>query len=97
MKIPVIAALAAVAVITPLSQALAKEGEPRPSERAVALCTHDARSLKGAEHDQFMAACLKGRAATSQQNKMKICNVEAGRKDLHGDERRAFMSNCLKG
>jgi hypothetical protein len=33
----------------------------------------------------------------SQQNKMKHCNVEAGRKDLHGDERRAFMSSCLKG
>jgi hypothetical protein len=35
--------------------------------------------------------------AISQQEKMKTCNVEAGRKDLHGDERRAFMSSCLKG
>ncbi|HEY4999085.1 MAG TPA: PsiF family protein [Usitatibacter sp.] len=32
-----------------------------------------------------------------QQGKMKICNDEAGRKNLHGDERRAFMSSCLKG
>ena len=32
-----------------------------------------------------------------QQGKMKICNDEAGKKNLHGDERRAFMSACLKG
>jgi len=31
-----------------------------------------------------------------QQAKMKACNVEAAKKDLHGDERKAFMSNCLK-
>ena len=32
-----------------------------------------------------------------QQTKMKVCNEEAGQKSLHGDERRAFMSSCLKG
>ena len=31
-----------------------------------------------------------------QQAKMKACNAEAHKKDLHGDERKAFMSNCLK-
>jgi hypothetical protein len=36
-------------------------------------------------------------AEGSQQNKMKRCNAEAGRKDLKGDERRSFMSACLKG
>ncbi len=36
-------------------------------------------------------------AQSSQQNKMKTCNVEAGKKALKGDERRAFMSACLKG
>ena len=35
--------------------------------------------------------------AGHQQGKMKTCNDEAGRKNLHGDERRAFMSSCLKG
>ncbi len=34
--------------------------------------------------------------AESQQNKMKTCNVEAHKKELKGDERRAFMSECLK-
>jgi hypothetical protein len=28
---------------------------------------------------------------------MKRCNAEAGKKALKGDERRAFMSACLKG
>ena len=32
-----------------------------------------------------------------QQNRMKTCNEEAGKKNLHGDDRRQFMSTCLKG
>jgi hypothetical protein len=32
---------------------------------------------------------------TAQQNKMKTCNAEAGKKELKGDERKAFMSSCL--
>jgi hypothetical protein len=35
-------------------------------------------------------------AEGSQQHKMKVCNAEAGKKQLKGDERRAFMSSCLK-
>ncbi len=31
---------------------------------------------------------------TPQQEKMKSCNAEAG--DKKGDERKAFMSSCLK-
>jgi hypothetical protein len=33
---------------------------------------------------------------TSQQNRMKACNVEAAKKELKGDERKAFMSSCLR-
>ena len=36
-------------------------------------------------------------AEGSQQNRMKTCNAEAAKKQLKGDERRAFMSACLKG
>lgn len=36
-------------------------------------------------------------AEGSQQNRMKTCNAEAAKKQLKGDERRAFMSSCLKG
>ena len=36
-------------------------------------------------------------AGNSQQNKMKTCNEEAGKKALKGDVRKKFMSECLKG
>lgn len=38
----------------------------------------------------------QGFAATAQQEKMKTCNAEATDKALKGDERKAFMSTCLK-
>ena len=34
---------------------------------------------------------------TAQQERMKSCNAQAGQKALKGDERKAFMSDCLKG
>lgn len=34
-------------------------------------------------------------AKTTQQNKMKTCNKDAGDKKLKGDERKAFMKTCL--
>jgi hypothetical protein len=34
---------------------------------------------------------------TEQQGKMKMCNKQAGDKKLKGDERKQFMSACLKG
>ena len=40
--------------------------------------------------------CSQGFAATAQQNKMTTCNADATAKSLKGDERKAFMSNCLK-
>lgn len=33
---------------------------------------------------------------TAQQSKMTTCNKEAGEKKLAGDERKKFMSSCLK-
>jgi len=33
----------------------------------------------------------------AQQNKMTSCNKEAGEKNMKGEERKKFMSNCLKG
>jgi hypothetical protein len=40
--------------------------------------------------------CSQGFAETAQQNKMTTCNADATAKSLKGDERKAFMSNCLK-
>lgn len=39
------------------------------------------------------AAVAFGAQATPQQDKMKACNAEA--KDKKGDERKAFMKECL--
>jgi hypothetical protein len=36
-------------------------------------------------------------AKETQQAKMKTCNADAGKKKLKGDERKKFMSECLKG
>lgn len=33
---------------------------------------------------------------TAQQQKMTVCNQQAGEKSLKGDERKTFMSGCLK-
>ena len=37
------------------------------------------------------------KAATPQQERMRACNKDAGDKSLKGDERKQFMSHCLKG
>jgi hypothetical protein len=34
-------------------------------------------------------------AQKAQQDKMKACNVDAGDKQLKGEERKKFMSECL--
>jgi hypothetical protein len=43
----------------------------------------------------FSAASAADEKVNSQQERMKACNAQAG--DKKGDERRAFMSQCLKG
>ncbi len=57
--------------------------------------------LKGHEEEagELRKESTAHRAAAEpslQHTKMKTCNEEAGKKSLHGDERRAFMSACLK-
>ena len=54
---------------------------------------------KGDERKAFMQECLSAKPAksgkTAQQEKMTVCNKEAGDKKLKGDERKKFMSTCL--
>lgn len=38
----------------------------------------------------------KSPAQTAQQQKMKLCNQQAKEQKLKGDERKSFMSQCLK-
>jgi hypothetical protein len=106
-----IRACAAAAALTAVA-ALAAEGDAKhgTQQSKFAACAHESKGLRGEEHQKFMSECLKGhdperkaathRAAddtTSQQNRMKSCNDDARARDLHGDERRAYKSTCLKG
>ena len=44
----------------------------------------------------LVLACAPGFAQNdSQQDKMKACNADAAKKELKGDERKAFMKECL--
>ena len=36
-------------------------------------------------------------AETAQQARMKSCNADAGKQQLSGDARKAFMKSCLSG
>jgi hypothetical protein len=43
-----------------------------------------------------MSRCLKGEEQlTAQQERMRMCNVQAGERQLKGDARKDFMSECL--
>ena len=90
----------------------ANEPEKSASQQdRFAHCAHESKGLHREERQEFMQDCLKTHkpdgtpkehaqktaGEPTQQSKMKTCNEEAGRKELHGDERRAFMSSCLKG
>jgi hypothetical protein len=98
--------LVGCAVVWALSvtAALAEDKGAAADHRAAA-CAQDAKGVKLDERERFVAACLKGHEGNgysthgvhSQQEKMKTCNQEARERDLHGDERRAFMSSCLRG
>ena len=46
--------------------------------------------------DSHSGTPTDGEHHTTQGEKMKACNHEASAKNLHGDERKTFMSQCLK-
>ena len=82
-----------------------------PQQQKMKDCNAQAADKKGDERKAFMSTCLKGGSAATpaaapaataapakpmtQQEKMKVCNTQAG--DKKGDDRKAFMSTCLKG
>lgn len=55
------------------------------ADRNAAPAREDAKQAAGAD------------APARQQDKMKQCNADAKAKELKGDERKKFMSACLKG
>jgi hypothetical protein len=90
----------------------ADDAKPMTQQERMKACNKDATGKKGDERKQFMSACLKGKAADAapaagaapaadaaskpmtQKDKMKACNKDATGKK--GDERKQFMSECLK-
>ncbi len=56
--------------------------------------THEDTS--STEKDSHSGPSPDGKHHTTQGEKMKTCNQEASAKNLHGDERKTFMSHCLK-
>ena len=56
-----------------------------------------ARSAPASAPDTANAAATPTQPGTPQRSKMKVCNADAKTKGLHGDERRAFMKQCLSG
>ena len=68
------------------------------------------KGMKGDERKAFMSGCLKAAGSDSAaggspegeskltvpQARMKACNAQASKKGMKGDERKAFMSECLK-
>jgi len=83
-----------------------------PQQQKMKDCNAQATGKSGDERKAFMSTCLKGGTAAApaapamaaapakpmtQQEKMKVCNADAGTKHLTGDARKTFMSTCLKG
>jgi hypothetical protein len=89
MKTRVVCIIAgAVLALAVSSTAAAAADEPTPKVVAEAQPTPAPPAAR-----EQPAAHVPG----AQQNKMKHCNEEAKKKELKGDERRAFMSSCLRG
>lgn len=55
------------------------------------------KSDKAAPAAPAAAAPATSAAASTQQDRMKACNADAKAKGLAGEERKKFMSTCLKG
>jgi hypothetical protein len=68
----------------------------------LALAAATGAALAGSTHAETASAPEGAMAAatqpgTPQRSKMKTCNADAKTRNLHGDERRLFMKQCLSG
>jgi hypothetical protein len=89
-----------------------KKATPQQQKMAACNKEAGEKKMAGGERKAFMKECLSAGSAkaapvkaaqasaspakTKQQEKMAACNKEAGEKALKGDERKKFMSGCLK-
>ena len=103
------AAVAMTAFALPARAADAAARAPTQQEK-FAACAHQSKGIKGEERRKFMSDCLKGRATSGAAlearndapadaagaERIRACKATAGDRNLHGEERRAFMVSCLK-
>jgi hypothetical protein len=94
MKTKVVCILAAAILAMSVSSTAAATATATAKDEG-AKATHDTEEPRTAAATKDPSNGHSGLAA--QQNRMKHCNEEAKKKELKGDERRAFMSACLKG
>ena len=95
------------------SAAPAAEKKMGAQQSKMGRCNKEAKekNLSGDARKKFMSSCLKGGGAapqaaaekpaqakpSGQKQKMGNCSKEAAAKKLKGEERKKFMSACLKG
>jgi psiF repeat. len=91
MRLSMQLALAAFAALAFAAPANANDA-PAPVATHKTDCASDKDAKADAKHDCDTRTAER----EPQTHKMVRCNEEAGKKQLHGDERRAFMSACLK-
>ena len=107
VNIGVAAAAADVAKKAPSAAQLAQQNKMKACNKEA-----KEKALKGDAREAFMKTCLSGKTSTApaaaeaaaaapatnmkQQDKMKSCSKDAKEKALKGDERKKFMSECLK-
>jgi hypothetical protein len=103
--------IAAVAFAATASFAADTEHKPTAQQARFAECAHESKGLRGDDRHRFLSDCMKSHGSEADAHaksvaasedptsheRLKTCNAEAVKKELHGDERRAFMSTCLKG
>ncbi len=66
-------------------------------EKLIALLCCAMLAVSSAALAQDKAKKEPSEKQKAQQNKMKDCNKQAAEKKLKGDERKGFVSSCLKG
>jgi len=76
------------------AQATGKTGDERKA--FMSTCLKGGSAAPATASTAAPAATTPAKPMT-QQEKMKACNVDANSKHLKGDERKSFLSACLKG
>lgn len=71
-------------------------GDERRHFMSDCLKAHPAAHGAAARSDTTAKSRPAAGEHSGQGEKMKACNQEAAGKNLHGDERKQFMSQCLK-